>query len=66
MSKFQLLAKSSANIWVSIGMIYPEPDDQEYQFDSRIAACNAKRTVKNYLKVHRPQSKVPIKIIELG
>jgi hypothetical protein len=65
LSKFQLLAKSSANVWVSIGMIYPELDTEDYRYETKLEASRVKGRIKQYLKHYKPRDKVPIKIIEL-
>lgn len=59
---YVLLGKTGANEWLPIALIYPELDAKSYAFDAIEDAQQAKRDLKNYLKVYRPEHKVPLKI----
>jgi hypothetical protein len=61
-SKYILLGKTAANEWLPIGLIYPELDANPYSFETLYQAQAAKRDLKNYLKVYRIGSKVPLKV----
>lgn len=60
--QYILLGKTAKNEWLPIALIYPELEVNSYAFDSLEQAQAAKRDLKNYLKVYRPQNKVPLKI----
>ena len=62
---FRLEAKIGAAIWRPVEEIYPELAGSLYQFASRNEAATAKGQLKNYLKTHAPNTKVPIRIAEV-
>lgn len=60
--KFVLLGKAAPNDWRSLGEIYDELNGISFIFENfelaNIALCN----MKNFLKVHRKNKKVPLTI----
>ncbi len=62
LGQYVLLGKTGANEWLPILLIYPELHDYSYRFNTLVEAQGAKRDLKNYLKVYKPQDKVPLKI----
>ena len=63
---YVLLGKTGTNEWLPILLIYPELQDHSYRFNTLVDDQGAKRDLKNYLKVYKPQDKVPLKITLLG
>jgi hypothetical protein len=63
---FRLEVKIGANIWRPVEEVYPELATNIYEFASRSEATVARGTLKNYLKVHRPETKFPIRIVEVA
>ena len=66
LGQYLLLGKTDSNEWLPILLIYPELQDYSYRFNTLVEAQGAKRDLKNYLKVYKPQDKVPLKITLLG
>lgn len=60
--QYFLLAKTGANEWLPIALVYPELQENSYVFSTLIEAQGAKRDLKNYLKVYKPWDKAPLKI----
>jgi hypothetical protein len=63
---FRLEAKTGATIWRPVEDVYPELAGNSFKFASRNEAAVAKGKLKNYLKIHRPKAKVPIRIAEVN
>jgi hypothetical protein len=66
LGQYVLLGKTGTNEWLPILLIYPELQDCSYRFSTLVEAQGAKRDLKNYLKVYKPQDKVPLKITLLS
>ena len=64
--RFRLEAKVGATTWQPVEEVYPELAGNSFQFASRNEAALAKGQLKNYLKIHRPKAKVPIRIAEVN
>ena len=62
---FRLEAKLGVTIWRPVEEVYPELAGSSFKFASRNEAAVAKGQLKNYLKIHRPKAKVPIRIAEV-
>ena len=65
-SSFRLEAKIGATTWRPVEELYPELAGNSFKFASRNEAAVAKGQLKNYLKIHRPKAKVPIRIAEVN
>ena len=64
--RFRLEAKVGATTWQPIEEVYPELAGNSFKFATRNEAAVAKGQLKNYLKIHRPKAKVPIRIAEVN
>lgn len=64
-SKFYIQAKVAPNVWVPIFEISDALINFSIPFESVDDANYAKRDVKNYLKIHEPRNKVPIRVFEV-
>jgi len=64
--RFRLEAKVGAATWRAVEEVYPELAGKLLSFASRDEAALAKGQLKNYLKIHRPKAKVPIRIAEVN
>ena len=62
---FQLEAKIAPTIWRPVEEVYPELSGKLYRFANRNEAATAKGQLKNYLRIHCPKAKAPIRISEV-
>jgi hypothetical protein len=62
---FRLEAKIAPTVWRPVEEVYPELSGKLYRFANRTEAATAKGQLKNYLRMHRPKAKAPIRISEV-